>query len=483
MARVIIVSNRVPSQQVTGPRVGGLAVALADAIKPGDLWFGWSGKIAEETSNVPKQVTVKGIEYATIDLSQNDYQQFYVGYANSTLWPLLHFRPAYVEFERLDFEGYVSVNRAFAHALCPLIRDGDLIWVHDYHLIPLAMELRAVGVKNRIGFFLHVPFVPASLLETVPNAKSLLAELCAYDVVGFQTERNTGDFRDCLRRMMGYEAAPGAPVESNGHSVLPIACPIGIDAKGFAKQASRSAKSKDTKRLVDSLVGRALIIGADRMDYTKGLPNRFEGFARLLNRFPEHRSKVSYLQVAALSREDVGEYQRLKQELDRKSGEVNGRFADFDWVPLRYITQPMARNTLAGFYQISRVGLVTPLRDGMNLVAKEFIAAQPADDPGVLILSEFAGASEELTEAIIVNPHDADAIAEALHQALTMPLAERQQRHAALREKVMQTNAQAFCERFLAALGDASNPLKTEKTIGSSIPTGPIDLGPKISLI
>lgn len=455
MARVIIVSNRVPTPGVAGPRAGGLAVALADAIKPGDLWFGWSGEIAKETSGAAQVVTAKGIDYATIDLSQDDYQQFYVGYANSTLWPLLHFRPAYIEFERADFESYVSVNHAFARALRPLIKDSDLIWVHDYHLIPLAMELRALGVTNRIGFFLHVPFVPASLLETVPNAKSLLTELCAYDVVGFQTERNTGDFRDCLRRMMGFEAAPGMPVEANGHVVLPLACPIGIDAKDFAKQANLSAKGKDTKRLMDSLVGRTLIIGADRLDYTKGLPNRFDGFTRLLNRFPEHLNKVSYLQVAALSREDVAEYQRLKQELDRKAGEINGRFADFDWVPLRYITQPMARSRLAGFYQVARVGLVTPLRDGMNLVAKEFVAAQPADDPGVLILSAFAGAAEEMTEAIIINPHDADSIAEALHQALTMPLAERRERHQALHAKVFRTTAQAFCKRFLTALGDA----------------------------
>jgi trehalose 6-phosphate synthase len=314
------------------------------------------------------------------------------------------------------------------------------------------MELRALGVENRIGFFLHVPFVPASLLETLPNAKSLLSELCAYDVVGFQTERNAGDFRDCLRRMMGLEVVPGEPVMVNGHAVLPIACPIGIDARKFAKQAARTAKGKDTKRMLESLVGRALIIGVDRLDYTKGLPNRFDGFSRLLERFPEHRGKVSYLQVAARSRSDVGEYQRLKRELDRKTGEINGRFADYDWVPLRYITRALARNTIAGFYRVARVGLVTPLRDGMNLVAKEFVAAQPPEDPGVLVLSAFAGAAEEMTEAIIVNPHDADAIAEALHQALTMPLAERRIRHDALFDKVCRTSAKAFCSSFLAAL-------------------------------
>jgi len=452
VARVVIVSNRVPKPGVEGPAAGGLAVALADAIKPGDLWFGWSGSIAKETLLTPRVVTAKGVDYATIDLSKDDYEHFYVNYANSTLWPLLHFRPGMVTFERADYEAYVDVNRSFGHALKPLLKDDDLIWVHDYHLIPLARILRKLGVKNRIGFFLHVPFVPASLLETLPNAVETLKELCNYDVVGFQTERHTGDFRDCLRRMMGYEAEPGKPVKVKGHSVLPLACPIGIDADAFAKIAMRAAKAKDTLRLIESLAGRAFIIGVDRLDYTKGLPNRVEGFSRLLERYEEHRGKVSYLQVAARSREDVVSYQELKRELDRAAGEVNGKFGDYDWVPLRYITRPMARNTIAGFYNVARVGLVTPLRDGMNLVAKEFVAAQPPDDPGVLILSEFAGAAEEMTEAIIINPHDADSITEALHKALTMPLDERKERHQALLAKVRASSAKAFCDRFLGAL-------------------------------
>lgn len=452
MARIVVVSNRVPTPAATGPRAGGLAVALADAIKIGDLWFGWSGETAASTSDVARVTSDNGIDYATIDLSEEDYEQFYVGYANSTLWPLLHFRPELAEFERSAYESYVRVNRAFARALQPLLRDDDLIWVHDYHLVPLAAELRALGVKNRIGFFLHVPFVPATLFETLPNAHGLMEAFGAYDVIGFQTERNAGDFRDCLRQLLHLDVEAGKPVRINGHAMLPMACPIGIDARAFSKRAKRSALSKETQRLKESLVGRSLIIGVDRLDYTKGLPNRFEGFARLLERFPEHLQKVSYLQVAPRSREDVGEYQRLKRDLDRRAGDINGRYADYDWAPLRYMTRPVARNTLAGFYQLARVGLVTPYRDGMNLVAKEYIAAQMPEDPGVLVLSAFAGAAEELTEAIIVNPHDADAIAEAMHQALTMPLDERRARYQALYEKVMRTSAKAFCDRFVAAL-------------------------------
>lgn len=452
MSRLIIVSNRVPNPGPGPARAGGLAVALASAIRKGDLWFGWSGDRAEQTSAEARTNTHRGVHYATIDLSDSDYESFYVGYANSTLWPLFHFRPGYMEYERSAFDGYVSVNRSFAQALAPLIQPSDLVWVHDYHLIPLAAELRSLGISNRIGFFLHVPFVPASLLETVPNAKNLLHELCAYDVVAFQTERNVGDFRDCVRRMLDIPVSPGLPIAVGNRQVLPLACPIGIDARKFSSEAARAAKGKDTARLVSSLAGRKLIIGVDRLDYSKGLPQRFEGFARLLEKFPEHRQKVSYLQVAALSRSDVSQYQRLKIELDRKAGEINGRFAEYDWVPLRYITRSLQRRILSGFYHVAKAALVTPLRDGMNLVAKEFVAAQPDDDPGVLILSAFAGAAEELTEAITVNPHDADEIAEALHKALKMPLDERIARHRALRDKVDASSAKAYCERFVRAL-------------------------------
>ena len=452
MPRLVIVSNRVPETSRGQARAGGLAVALASAVRKGDLWFGWSGRVSDAPSPEASLTRRNGIGYATIDLSKPDYDRFYVGFANSTLWPLFHFRPAYMQYERADFEGYVSVNRAFARSLLPLIRPDDLIWVHDYHLIPLASELRALGVKNRIGFFLHVPFVPASLLETVPNARQLLEELCAHDVVAFQTERNVGDFRDCVRRMLHLPVVPGALIRFGGHDVLPIACPIGIDAQDFAGLSARAASGPDVQRLRASLSARQLIIGVDRLDYSKGLPQRFDGFARLLERFPDHAQRVSYLQVAAVSREEVVQYRQLKTELDRKSGEINGRFAEYDWVPLRYITRTVPRPVLAGMYRVAKVALVTPLRDGMNLVAKEFVAAQPEDDPGVLVLSRFAGAAEELTEAITINPLDADQIAEALNRALVMPRRERQQRHRALLDKVVRTSARAYCDRFLQAL-------------------------------
>ncbi|MBI2254562.1 MAG: trehalose-6-phosphate synthase [Proteobacteria bacterium] len=452
MARVVIVSNRVPVPTERGARAGGLAVGIADALKDGGLWFGWSGQISANSHNPVRKVAAGGVTYATIDLSQEDYDRFYVGYANSTLWPLLHFRLGLIDFKREDLDGYFSVNRTFAAALALELEPDDLVWIHDYHLIPLGAELRRLGVRNRLGFFLHIPFVPASLFSALPQGEKLLRAFLAYDVVGLQTEEHRRDFHDAVKQVLGMEpSADGAFVTADGTSRA-IANPIGIDARGFAAMASKAERSAETQRLLSSLVGRDLVIGVDRLDYSKGLPHRFTAFGKLLHDYPEHRQKVSYLQVAAKSREDVSEYQALRRELDRKAGNINGRYAEFDWVPLRYMTRPMSRATLAGFYRAAKVGLVTPLRDGMNLVAKEFIAAQDQNDPGVLILSRFAGAAEDLSEALIVNPYDPGEITDAMHQALTMPLEERCNRMDRLRSRVFTITAESYCRNFLAAL-------------------------------
>lgn len=452
MARVVIVSNRVPVPNERGARAGGLAVGIADALKDGGLWFGWSGQISAGARNPVRKIEAEGITYATIDLNQEDYDQFYVGYANSTLWPLLHFRLGLIDFKREALDGYFSVNRTFAAALALELEPDDIVWIHDYHLIPLGAELRRLGVRNRLGFFLHIPFVPASLFTALPQGEKLLRAFLAYDVVGLQTEEHRRDFLDAVKQVLGMEPDDnGALVTADGTSRA-IANPIGIDARGFAAMAAKAERSTETQRLLSSLVGRDLVIGVDRLDYSKGLPNRFSAFGKLLHDYPEHRQKVSYLQVAAKSREDVSEYQALRRELDRKAGNINGRYAEFDWVPLRYMTRPMGRSTLAGFYRAAKVGLVTPLRDGMNLVAKEFIAAQDQNDPGVLILSRFAGAAEDLSEALIVNPYDPGEITDAMHQALTMPLEERRDRMDRLRGRVFTTTAESYCRNFLAAL-------------------------------
>jgi trehalose 6-phosphate synthase len=451
MARLVIVSNRVPIPKSRTPAAGGLAVALADCLQPGSLWFGWSGRTVAESTKVPARLDARGIHYLTIDLSAEDHRRFYAGFANAVLWPLFHFQPARMRFRREDYGSYRAVNEAMAATLRPLLEADDLVWIHDYHLIPLGRALRALGAANRIGFFLHVPFVPASVFKALPVARELLADFGAYDLIGFQTPEHVADFRASVERLLGA-AVSGDGIVAGGRPTRVIANPIGIDPEYFARTAARAACSPEAQRLRASLAGRALAIGVDRLDYSKGLTNRFAGIARLFERFPEHRRGVNVLQITARSREDVDEYRQLRIELDRAAGNVNGRFSDADWTPLRYSTRAAARTTLAGFYRIARVALVTPLRDGMNLVAKEFVAAQDGDNPGVLILSEFAGAAVELGAALLVNPHDPDAIADALHRALTMTLEERKARHDALLEAVRPTTAATYCSRFLSLL-------------------------------
>ena len=453
MARVVVVSNRIPAPDARGAKkAGGLAVVLKSAIRSGALWFGWSGHTARETSADATVVDHNGVDYATIDLSEDDYQKYYVGFSNGMLWPLLHFQLGLIEFRREQLEGYRRVNESFARALKKLLRPDDLIWAHDYHLIPLASALRALGVTNRIGFYLHVPFVPSSVFAALPQGDELLRDLCAYDVVGFQTPEHQHDFLDTVgQRLPNLTNRDGSILTAHG-MVRSIVAPVGIDGPAFRDQAQRSASGKNTHRLLDSLAGRHLMIGVDRLDYSKGLPNRFEAFNRLLSRFPEHKQHVSFLQIAAPSREEVKEYAALRPELNRIAGDINSRHGAFDWAPLRYMSQNVARSTLAGFYRVARVGVVTPSRDGMNLVAHEYVAAQNPADPGVLILSRFAGAASYFEEALIVNPFDPDEVAEAMDQALTMPLDERQRRHESLFAEVRKMTAGAYCETFLQAL-------------------------------
>ncbi|HWA91430.1 MAG TPA: trehalose-6-phosphate synthase [Rhizomicrobium sp.] len=451
MSRIVVVSNRVPVPSQAA-RAGGLAVVLQEASDRIGLWFGWSGKTAAETGEDAAVETARGTDYATIGLSEEDHQNFYIGFANSALWPLLHFRLGLIEFRREHLAGYRAVNERFARALVKLLRPDDLIWVHDYHLIPLARALRDLGVANRIGFFLHVPFVPSNVFTALPQADSLLRDFCAFDVVGFQTDEHLDDFRQSVRQILGYAVDVAGVIAAQDRRVRTIVAPVGIDAAKYHRQAERAAGGKNYKRLVDSLAGRNLVIGVDRLDYSKGLPNRFEAFNRLLTRFPEHRLGVSYLQIAVPSREEVAEYASLRHSLSRMAGDINGRHGTFDWVPLRYMSQGLARSTLSGFYRAARIGLVTPFRDGMNLVAHEYLAAQDESDPGMLVLSRFAGAADYFSAALTVNPYDPDEIAEAVHAGLQMSLDERRDRHAKLLEELGRLSAASYCATFLQAL-------------------------------
>ena len=452
--RTIIVSNRVPSPNEKGATAGGLAVALADAATPGNIWFGWSGKRADRTSKTANLTVNDEVTYATIDIAEQDYYKFYNGFSNGALWPLFHFRTGLLRFNRPEYEAYRNVNRAFAEALVPLLRPDDLIWIHDYQLMTMAAELRDLGVTNRIGFFLHIPFVPPALLAVLPPAAEIVAALSACDVVGFQTEGDRKAFLDNAALLLEARPDQHGRYYYDTRTVHAVLTPIGINATKFAQIARRAEVTADARRLQESLGDRSLVLGVDRLDYSKGLPQRFDAFGRLLYAYPQHRRRVNFLQIAARSRQEVGSYQTLRRELDRRAGDINGEFSDFDWVPLRYMTHAVKRSAIAGFYRRAQIGLVTPLRDGMNLVAKEYIAAQDEQDPGVLVLSRFAGAADELTEALIVNPFDADEVAEAIHLGLTMGLEERRERHAALLAKVRYTTASRYCEEFLGYLKD-----------------------------
>lgn len=452
-SRLVIVSNRVADPDQDG-QAGGLAVALDEIFRVRrGLWFGWSGQVRRDADGRPaKNRKAENVDLVTLDLTPREYQDCYLGYANRCLWPILHYRTDLVEFRHSYAEAYQAVNRRFAEALAPLLREDDLIWVHDYHLIPLAPEMRRLGCRHRIGFFLHVPFPPKEVFASLPGYEEILSALVAYDLLGFQTETDKSCFLSTMEGLVGARADAHGWIDAFGQSVQVDVFPVGIDVDGFAELATAPKARHHVERLLGALQDRDLIIGVDRLDYTKGLSHRFVAYRNLLERVPEWRNKVSLLQIAPLSRQELGPYAITREELDRLSGEINGVFADLDWTPIRYHVKPLARSTLAALFRASRVGLVTPLRDGMNLVAKEFVVAQDRADPGVLVLSRFAGAAEGMKEALIVNPHDVDGTADAINLALAMPLDERVARHDALLQRLRKQDAQAWHRAFVDRL-------------------------------
>lgn len=452
MARLVIVSNRVGTPGA--PRAaGGLVVALQDALRArGGLWVGWSGEVVDGPVGSPRRVRRGRIEYVTTDLARDAYRAFYVGFANGTLWPLCHYRLGLIGYRRAEHEGYLAVNETFARLVAELVRPEDLIWVHDYHFLTLGAALRRLGVTNRLGFFLHVPFPAPEVLRALPGHERLLRDMAAYDLLGFQTR---GDARACaqsLEHLAGAEPAGTGRWRLGQRTVTVDAFPVGIDTEGFARLAGATAGRPEVERLRESLGERALILGVDRLDYSKGLPARFEAVAELLERTPRWRRRITFLQIAPISRGELAQYRSLRRELDGLAGRINARFADVDWTPIRWVNRNVPRDVLAGYLRLARIGLVTPLRDGMNLVAKEYLAAQNPDDPGVLVLSCLAGAAEELESALLVNPIDVEGVAEALDRALAMPLEERKERWAAAMAVLREHTATRWRNRFLETL-------------------------------
>jgi len=460
MNRLVVVSNRVPLPSA-GHKTGGLAVALDGLMeKRGGLWFGWSGSVSAGAPAALARVESAGhVDYATIDLTQEEHDRYYNNFSNGVLWPLLHTMPELMRFDRRDAQTYREVNTRIAASLQPLLRPDDLIWVHDYHLLPLPAALRARGAKNPIGFFLHVPFASPDVLGAAPEVAALVRDLLAADLIGFQTDNDLANFAATAQALTGAVRVSSTVLLLAGRRIKLGVFPVEIEPHAFAHMAAEMEHSEQCERLRRSLQGQQLILGIDRLDPTKGLMQRLAGYRRLLEKHDPLRRQVTLLQIAAVSRKDVASYRTLRAALDHEVGSLNSDLGEPDWTPLRLIAKATVRPAVAGFMRLARVGLVTPLRDGMNLVAKEYVAAQDPQDPGVLVLSRFAGAARQLEAALLVNPHDADGMADALDAALHMDLAERQARWQALWAAIENRSPVVWGRSFVASLLRATAPV------------------------
>ncbi|WP_111992266.1 trehalose-6-phosphate synthase [Erythrobacter sp. KY5] len=459
-SRLVVISNRVavPKARGVAGAQGGLAGALNAALKDrGGVWFGWSGQESEDrTGNMDLQRN-DGVTTATIDLSPRDVGEYYNGYANSTLWPLFHYRIDLARFENRTGEGYERVNDRFAESVMPLIEEDDLVWVHDYHLIPLGERLRSRGVKNRIGFFLHTPWPPTRLLTSLPFHERLVRTMLSYDLIGFQTNEWLSSFVHYCETELGAEVnRETGRITHEGRQTIARAYPIGIDWEHFQAQGDTGEARNAGQRLLASTRHRTAMIGVDRLDYSKGLPERIDGIGRFFDEHPERTRDLVFIQIAPPSREDVQSYQHIRGLLEQKTGQINGARSEVDIVPIRYVNRGYSHAELYGFFRAAKIGLVTPLRDGMNLVAKEYVAAQDPDDPGVLVLSEFAGAAHQLgcdgEGAVLVNPHSPDALAGAIRKALDMPRDERKRRYDAMIGTVRDDDVRDWTQRYCTDL-------------------------------
>ncbi|MFC3294225.1 trehalose-6-phosphate synthase [Modicisalibacter luteus] len=442
----------------SGGSQGGLAVGVMNALqKNKGLWVGWSGEIDQDTDAQLIHYTFDSVRFATFPLTEHGHQAFYIGFSNEVLWPLFHYRTEKVVYDRTNQKEYLHVNQRYARHVATLVEPHSRIWVHDYQLIPLGHFLRQAGIDAPIGYFLHTPFPPWDVLRILPDYENLLRYFSAYDVIGFQTKCDLRNFEDCIRHGLDATFYEDGTIEAEGRCFRAEAYPISIDLDTAQEMARQGVESNTGKRMANSLLDRAIIMGVDRLDYSKGIYKRFQAFERLLEKAEHQHGHVVFVQISPPSRTDVPEYAELRTSLERLAGHVNGRFSDYDWTPLRYLNRGYSRESILGFLRLSRVGFLTPLRDGMNLVAKEFVAAQDPEDPGVLVLSHLAGASWELQEgALVCNPYDAEGVADMLDQALVMPLEERKARWQQMIEVLRKNDIHYWCQKFLDSLGKAS---------------------------
>ena len=450
----IVVSNRVARTKPGDPMMGGLAAALLPAVeRSGAGWFGSSGKVRKNTAAAPLvQVEAYGAgSIATVDLPDRDYRGFYEGFANSTLWPLLHSRPDLAQFSALDFAAYSHINAYMARSLATFSASDSTYWIHDYHFLTLGQELRKLGSTQRIGFFLHTPWPARRVITQLPQYRELIDAMLCYDLIGFQTDRDRDNFAELLRQDMQI-ACTGTLARSRYGTTRLGTFPIGIDTQRFSDHAAHATSDPMVQRLRSSLGNGQLIVGVDRVDYSKGLAQRVHAFDRLLETCPRFKRRLTLLQIAVPSRTNLRAYRAHHAEVSTAIGDVNGKHSDIDWTPIRYLNKAFCQATLAGFYRSAAVGLVTPLRDGMNLVAKEYVAAQDPADPGVLVLSKFAGAARELDSALLVDPADIDATSRAMASALQMPRDERRARWQPMMDALMQSSIHSWFADFMREL-------------------------------
>jgi len=452
---VIVVSNRVARAKTDEPISGGLASALIPMVKEsGAIWVGSSGHAGDTARESFAKIEALGSgALATVDMPAKHYSGYYEGFANSALWPALHSRPDLIQVTADEYASYREVNAFMARALLRFTGPEALFWVQDYHFLTLGAELRRLDIRRPIGFFLHTPWAERSTMAALPNHSDLVAAMLAYDLIGFQTDDDRHNFEDYLESELGLQVTDGSVNSPYGFTRL-ATFPIGIDVDEFAKRATKAIVRPEISRLRASLQGAKLALGVDRLDYSKGLSNRMRAFDRLFDLEPSLKRAVSLLQVAVPTRGNIRAYRELKTELAALVGEVNGRHGEVDWSPVRYLNKGFAQSTLAGFYRVAHVGLVTPLHDGMNLVAKEYVAAQNPFDPGVLVLSSFAGAARELDAAVQVNPHDIDGMARQIANALLMGIEERRERWSSMVSKLKRSSVQNWFSDFLQALAD-----------------------------
>lgn len=454
---LLVISNRLPHVASEGDAddsrkrsVGGLVSGLAPALaEHGGVWLGWSGAHAADPATLIVRDDVTPV-LAAFDLDPDLHERFYNGFANRALWPIFHCLTGRAHCEDEDWRAYVRANERYADHAAQLAAPTATVWAHDYHLLLVGAALRRRGHHGPLGHFLHVPFPPLDLLETLPWAAEIVRAMLEFDLLGFHTTRYVENFVRCACALAGATAT-ATGVTIGGRDVRVGAFPLGIDAAAFHVDASEPPDAR-IEALLTVLGGRKLVLGVDRLDYSKGIVERLDAFDRFLETWPEWRTKVSLVQVAVPSRADVPEYAAQRAAIESRVGAINGRWGETHWVPVRYVYRSYGRDELTRLYRAADVGLITPLRDGMNLVAKEYVASQDPASPGVLVLSQFAGAAEELRAAVLTNPYDRTGVARALLLALEMPLDERRVRHKALFAAVERNAPAVWASRFLAEL-------------------------------